>query len=81
MYSFFLRGVNVQVTLVSSFGIKNDLAGSKNISVLYFSGTFHSYCRGILASFLIDSFCFDDTPVYVGGKNNFASFAIDRCGW
>ena len=67
MYSFFFSGVNVHVTLVSSLGIKNDFYGSTNISVRYFSGTFHSNCRGILASFLIDSFCFDETPVYVGG--------------
>jgi hypothetical protein len=71
----------VQVTLVSSFGIKKDFCGSKKISVRYFSGTFHSYYRGILASFLIDSFYFEDTPVYVGGKNSLASFAIDKCGW
>jgi hypothetical protein len=48
-------------------GMRNAFWGSKNISVRYFSGTFHSNCRGMRASFLIDSFYFEDTPVYVGG--------------
>lgn len=71
MYSFFLRGVNVVTTLVSSLGSKNAFAGSNATSVLYFSGTFHSNSRGILESFLIDNFYLLDTPVNVGGKKSF----------
>ncbi len=70
MYSFFFKGVKVVTILISSFGSKKALEGSKLTSVLYFSGTFHSNSKGILASFLIDSFCLLDTPVNVGGKNN-----------
>lgn len=71
IYSLFFNGVNVLTTLVSSFGRRYALIGSKLTSVLYFSGTFHSNSRGILASFLIDTFCLLDTPVKVGGKNSF----------
>ena len=71
MYSFFLRGVNVVTILVSSLGSKNAFDGSNATSVLYFSGTFHSNSNGILESFLIDNFYLLDTPVKVGGKNNF----------
>jgi hypothetical protein len=39
-------------------------------SNLYFSGTFHSISKGILESFLIESFYLLDTPANVGGKNN-----------
>lgn len=74
MYSFFFRGVKVVTTLVSSFGNKNALEGSKETSVLYFSGTFHSNSNGILASFLIASFYLLETPVNVGGKNNLPLF-------
>jgi hypothetical protein len=63
--------VNVHTTFDSSFGNRYDLHGSKNTSPLYFSGTFHSYSKGILASFFMLNFCLLDTPVNVGGKNNF----------
>jgi hypothetical protein len=71
MYSFFFKGVKVVTTFVSSFGKRYALAGSKLTSVLYFSGTFHSNSKGILASFLIDNFYLLDTPVKVGGKKSF----------
>ena len=74
IYSFFFRGVKVVSTFVSSLGSKNAFVGSNATSVLYFSGTFHSNSRGILESFLIESFYLLETPVKVGGKNNFPLF-------
>ena len=80
IYSFLLSGVKVVVTLVSSFGSKYALGGSKQTSALYFSGTFHSNSSGILASFLIDTFYLLDTPIKLGGKNNLELLPMLRVG-
>jgi len=63
--------VKVAVILHSSFGWRNAFVGANLISFLYFSGTFHSYYRGILDSFLTSTVCLDETPTNVGGKKSF----------
>ena len=66
-YSFFFSGVNTATSFASSFGDKIALLGLKLTSFLYFSGTRHSYSRGIRESFFTKNFYLVDTPTKDGG--------------